>query len=392
VPTHTSSPIDNYNALVSSTLAGAAGTGRFTYSLDNGETALKSAGNTSAEIVSPASGGYAIPDTGLVLTFTGSFVLGDTYTFKTAAAEAASGDLTTALTAMETTYLSQATMAMETVIDMANSAAAWATQAAALETHALALFSLGIYVRAFTEVPTLGSVTSNPAGTVDVDTEDTDSVLVSQRALVSAVHVVGCAGDALVTSSLTGLTLRRNAAWLAAARASAKEASQNLGAVADGGLTGVVYLFRDETSTPVLDAAGFLSLRTFPGAPGFFCTDAHTCSLSTSDYYALANARVVDRACGIARVSALPLVQAKIPTKAGGVITEGKAKEIEGRIDSQLETNLVDTSPADAVGASVTVSRTNNVLSTGEIIMGVSVQPFAYARTITQNIGLSVQA
>jgi hypothetical protein len=243
-----------------------------------------------------------------------------------------------------------------------------------------------------TECPTSGSVYASGSSLV-VDSADSDSVLIAQRANVSAAHVLVGAGDCLLTSPVTGLTLRRSAMWIAAARASAVEASQNLGFVGLGGVQGVSYIFRNETATPGLDAAGFTTLRQINGVPGFYITDAHTCSLSTSDYYPFTNARVIDIGCTVTRANALPLVNSKIPTTTRGgnvgVITEKKAQQIEARIGGALITVMVATVPQNAVAAAAVVDRTHNILSDGNLIISVGIQPFAYSRTVTVYIGLA---
>lgn len=395
VPTQASSPVDNYSALVTISKSGALGTAQFTYSLDNGETALAGNGSTSSAIITAGSGIYAIPNSGIVITFTGSQVLGDTFNFKTGAASTSNNDLVTAYGLMETTLLASQQEAMVTVVNMPVSAAGWGTEAGSQETAALALFNLGVFVRFISEVPTVGSIFVL-SGTLTVDSADTDSVLIAERALVSAAHVVAGAGDCLLLSPLTGLAQRRSAAWTASARASAVEASRNIGDVSLGGLPGVIHLFRDENASPGLDAAGYTTMRTFPGLPGFYITDAHTCSSTTSDYYPFTNARVIDLGCHIALINALPLVNGKVPTTVRnglvGVITEKKAQQIEARLDNALLTGLVNIEPQDAVDASTTVNRTHNILSDGNLIIAVGIQPFAYSHTVTVNIGLTVSA
>lgn len=393
VGTASSSPIDNYNVLVTVLTSGALTTGTFQYSLDNGETALDGNGVTSAEILSSASGTYVIPNSGLVLTFSGTLNGDDTYTFKTVSPRTSS--FTSALTALETTYLAQANYAMASVIQMPTSASDWATEAAALETAATALFNAGVYMRFLSEVPTVGSVYASGSSVI-TDTADTDAVLIAQRASVSAAHVLAGAGDCLLVSPVTGLSLRRSACWIAAARASAVEASQNVGFVGLGGVTGVIHLFRNETANPGLDAAGFTTLRQINGVPGFYITDAHTCSLATSDYYPFTNARVIDIGCTVTRANALPLVNSKIPTTTRdgnpGVITEKKAQQIEGQIGGALITVMVDTRPQNAVAANAVVDREHNILADGNLIIAVAIQPYAYARTVTVYIGMAVAA
>lgn len=391
VPTFTASPIDYYAPKVSIVTAGALGTMQFTYSLDG------TAGNTSAAIVSAGSGVYVIPSTGLVLTFTGSSTVGDYFTFTAAGPTYTSTDLSNALTALQTTYLASAQYSMATVVGSIASASAFATQASSLETAAAALFNNGVYVRFFLGCPTTGTVLPN-AGSVTVDSADTDAVVIAARQGMSTPHVVPCAGDFAHNSPVSGLSLRRNAVLAAAARAADVEASQNLGWVQAGGILSATSLYRDENATPGFDAAGLTCLRTFAGAGagGIYLADAHTGAASTSDYYPVTNARVIDRACGIARLAALPLVNSKVPTTTRnslpGVITEKKAQQIEQRINAALQAALVDGSPQDAVATAVVVNRTNNVLSTGQLIIAVAVQPFGYARTVTVNLGMTISA
>lgn len=388
IATFASAPVDDYTPTITVGVGGALGTMQFTYSLDGTAT------NTSATVTSAGGGVYAIPGTGLVLTFAGTFNAGDLWTFVCAASTFAGSDLTAALTALETTYLAQAQFALVGVDGGNVSASAWATQAATLETAALTLFANGVYVRCFTGCPTVGTVLPN-AGSVTIDSADTDTVVITARGTIAAPHAVPCAGDALMTSVVSGLKLRRNAAWPALARATKVKASRNLGAYKDGGLNNVTALFRDENATPGFDAAGITSLRTYSGAGsnGFYVTDAHTGALSTSDYYPLTNARVVDRACAIGRVAGLPLVLDEIPTTTRGtnvgVITEQRAKKIDGDVTNALAAGLTLGNPQDAVGVLATTNRTNNVLGTSTVIIAIAVQPYAYGKYIVENIGMT---
>jgi hypothetical protein len=401
VGTFTASPVDDYSPRVAISLGGALGTMQFTYCLDfNASAQLNiTSSNTSAAITSTGGGTYAIPGTGIVLTFSGTFTAGDTYDFSAAAPTFAGSDLTAASTALTTTYLPQMGQISMIVVDCANaSASAWATQVAALETLATALFNLGVYVNIFATCPTLGTVLPN-AGSVTVDAADTDTVVIAQRVTMSAKDICPCAGDDLLVSPVTGLNFRRPSMWATAARAASVEASQDVGAVEDGGLVGVVGLFRDENATPAFYAAGITCHRTFTNngnVTGFYVTQGLMATVSTSDYYTLTNSRVVDRACAITLATALTYTLSKIPTTTrngvSGVITERKAQKIEGRLDGALQTGMVDTDPADAVAVNAVVNRTHQVSSDNQLIISVAVQPFFYAKTITVNIGLTVQA
>lgn len=394
VPTFTASPVDDYNVLVTIPTAGALGVAQFIYSLDNGASQLKGAGTNSSAVLVPAGGVYAIPYTGLVLTFASTFTMDNTYTFQTAGPSSSPADMTAAYTALQTTFLNQAIYSMVTVLNTYASVAAWATAAAAAEAFNTTMNNLGVYVRVINEVPTLGTVSGN-AGSITVDVADTDSVVVTARQGVSAPHVNGGAGDMLLYQPLSGLNLRRSAAFTTAMRSSKFEASRNIGDVSAGGVPGVIYLFRNEYSTQALDAAGLTTMSQYPGVAGFYMTDAHTCTLATSDYYPWTNARVVDRASQVCRLNGMQLVNTKQPTttRSGqpGCITEKAAAKIEKKINSALATALVDSNPQDAVATNVIVTRTNNLLSSGNLIITGVVQPYGYARTISFNVGLTVQ-
>jgi hypothetical protein len=401
VGTFTASPVDDYSPRVAISLGGALGTMQFTYCLDfNASAQLNvTSSNTSSAIVSTGGGTYAIPNTGIVLTFAGTFTAGDTYDFVTAAPTFGGSDLTAALTALQTTYLPQMGQISMIMSDCANaSASAWATQVASLETAASAFFNKGVFVDLFTSCPTLGTVLPN-AGSVTVDVADTDSVVIAQRVTMSAQDVCACAGDDLLVSPSTGLNFRRPSLWASAARAANVEASQDIGAVEDGGLVGVIGLFRDENATPGFFAAGITCHRTFTNngaVTGFFVTQGLTATISTSDYYTLTNSRVIDRACSVVYAAALIYTLAKIPTTTrngqSGLITERKAQKIEKRLTGILQTAMVDTQPQDAVGVIVTVDRTHNILSDSTLPISIGVQPFAYGKYINITIGMTVQA
>jgi len=390
VPTFTASPVDEYELVVTIVLDGALGTMQFTYTLDG------TVANTSSTIISSVGGVYAIPGSGLVLTFAGTFFSDETYSARTIGPTFSGTDLAAAFTLLKSTYLAQSSYAMIAINGAPADAAAWAAQATVIQAQAEALFNLGVFVRCFNAGPTVGTIHADGTGDITIDSADTDSIVVAARATVNTPRDVLCAGDWRMSSTLSGLEFRRNAMWAAAARASAHESSEDIGAVQDGAVTGAIKLYRDENATPAFDAAGIVCLRTFTGGgtSGVYITEGLTGALATSDFYRLANGRVIDVACGVVLANARPLVLAKIPTTTRnnfpGVITERKAQQIEGKLAGALHTVLIDRDPADATDVDVVVNRTHNVLSDGQLILSVSAQPFAYARTVTANIGLKV--
>lgn len=94
-----SSPLDDYNVVITITRAGKVGTSpypAFTYSLDDGIS-------TSDEISVPIAGSYVIPNTGITLVFSNGatgFIVGDVFKFSTVGATWNNTDLSAALTSL----------------------------------------------------------------------------------------------------------------------------------------------------------------------------------------------------------------------------------------------------------------------------------------------------
>jgi hypothetical protein len=392
VPTQTSSPLDWWTPVATIEVGGALATMQFNYSLDGTQA------NTSGNILSSSGGTYAIPGTGLVLTFSGTFTAGDAYNSSTAGPATTNTDLVNAFAALQTTYLPSANYSMLCVLGNLASASTWATQCATIQTQTTTLFNSNVFVRCFNGAPTIGTIIPNGSGGITIDSADNDAALITARAGVSAPRVAAAAGDVLLSSPLSGLSQRRNASWAASGRAASVDPAENIGATEDGAIQGVTFLYRDETVTPALDAIGFITMRSFPGSvasgtglPGFYITNGHTMDTVTSDYFPLTNARVVDQASQIAYAAALAYVNAKIPTTTRnglvGVITERKAQQIEAVITGKLNTALVEVVPQQAIAVQVQVNRDNNVLATSTLELTVGVQPFGYSEFIEVSIG-----
>jgi hypothetical protein len=215
---------------------------------------------------------------------------------------------------------------------------------------------------------------------------------------MSANDVVPCAGDWLMTSAVSGVQFRRNASWAAAARAAKVAASQDIGAASDGGITSAVKLYRDENATPGFFNAGITCLRTFSGLGlgGVYVTRGLTGALSTSDYYPLTNTRVIKQAQAITRLNLLPYINTKIPTQTRngqvGTVREDFAQKIEAKLGAVLYAGLVASQPQNAVAVSAQVVRTNNIFSTGQLQVIVSVQPYAYSPFVVATVGMTIQA
>lgn len=373
IATQTSQPVDDFTGRVEIRLTGSKTVATFRYTLDY---FLDDGGNDlstwSSDIIIPTGLKYALPNTGIFLTFSdASYTDGDTHDFTTIASGVSTSNVTAAFTAL----YAQASLSYKFahVVAMSTSAAGAATLAGVIDTNMSTAQAAFRYVRAFMDVPTVGTRILS-GGAPIADTADTDSVVAAAFAALDESRVVWGAGDFLCISAVNGRLCRRPASWQGAMRAAGTvRLAENLHRVRSGALKNVRKLYRDEAATEALDAARFLTLRTHIGKQGYYITRGRTGAVSTSDFSRLANAFVMDRACTIARAKGVDLIGDDVNVNDDGTITEKAAATVETEINKALTEGLVDT--LDASAAYVTVSRTANVLSTATAPISVRVKP-----------------
>ena len=357
----TGSPLDAFDVQVRITRDGvnlAANTAAFQYSLDGGDT-------WSPEIAMPTSGTYAIPGSGLTLTFSNgtsgtSFVNGDLYRFATTAPSYTLTDLNAAFDVLlgdprEWGWVHVVGAATPAVF------AAVATRMQQAETNYRFAFAL-------LEAP-----------------DDTDANLLASWANSADRRVAVAAGYAELTSPLTGRVHKRSIAWVASGRLAAIPVHEHLGRIVRGPVPGVVSLYRDEAKTPALDEKGFTTMRTVIGRDGFYFTRGRIKAPAGSDFQFIENRRVMDRACRIVRNAALRYLNESVRVDDQGNIYEPDARAMEAFIEGQLIAGLV--SPGHASAVQVSVKRDSNVLSTRSTTVTVRVRPLGYLEYIEANIG-----
>lgn len=386
ITSQASSPFDHYTPRVEITTAGALATAKFHYSLDyHTETTISGAteekGTWSATILTPAGGKVALTGTGIYLTLASTFVADDVYDFKVVPPTFTTTEEAAALAALK---LVQSDFGFVHVVGFPASASAGATLFASVDTKMGEFEAASRYVWALIDCPTSGSVVNN-AGSLSTSSES-DSTVAAAFAACDDVRVAVGGGDCFLVSPLTGLSLRRPASWMAAARAAKVKISEDLGWVGRGTVSGVTSLCRDEAVTPALDEAHFITLRSLYGRNGYFITNSKIFTDATSDYSSIPRRRVMDEACRLARQVAVDYINSDVRVDATtGYIDERDAQKIEAKIRSVLDAGLVATGNASSVAC--TVSRTTNILSTESEPITIRVTPKAYMREIAVSIG-----
>jgi hypothetical protein len=360
----THSPVDAYDIRVEVMTAGALGAGAFRYSLDGANT-------FSGTILIPAGGKFVIPNTGIVLTFSGTFVLGDIYT----GVATPPGFTTTEIAAGTTALLANASeWGFLHVGGKPASAAAAATLASAIGTV------MDLAEAAFRYV----------FGVIECPQEEGDSAIKSAFASFTHPRVAVCCGDVGLTSVVTLRSERRSVAWPYTAALSASKLSTHPGETTDrngaGPLKGVTSLYRDEEATPDLDPARFVTARTIIGKPGYFITRGRMMAAPGSDFEQVMNRRVMDRICTVTRSALVDFMNRDVRIDPiSGYILEMDAQEIDAIGTGKLEATIL--SEGEASSVSLVTSRTDNILTTSTINVDVACVPKGYAETIIATIG-----
>lgn len=375
--TQVSSPLDGYSVRVVVTTTGGLGAGIFTYTVDGGN-------NVSGQILIPSGGRYAIPNTGVVLVFSGTFTAADDYRFTTTTATFATSDVTAAVVALRALPNE---WFMVHVVGMGADAAAAASMASTLDTQTTAAATEFRYVFGVVECPTSGSITSGGVSA------QSDSTVAAAFASFSSERVAVCAGDVQHVSVLSGQMLRRNLGTVYTSRLCAIQPSEHPGHPAATGnlkkadLANTKSIYRDESATPTLDSNRFVTARTHIGVPGYFITRGRMMAAPGSDFESVMNRRVVDIACSVTRRTVLPILNQKVAVdKTTGFIHTLEADAIESTIKDALRAALVVR--GDATNVDAAVKRDEPILTTKTMPITIGITPYGYPETINVTIGL----
>jgi len=366
--TQVSSPLDAYSVLVTMLAGGALGTATFNVSVDGGNTLV------GGQIATPGGGKYAVPNTGVVLVFAGTFTLGDTYAFTTTNAGFSGSDVTSAYTVA---LASSILWGFSHLVGAASTSAGAATIAATVDTLMTTAQTAYRFTWTIVECPT----------------SEADATVIAAFASFAGTRVMVCAGDVGALSPMNGRVLRRNNAWIVSAHISAIAAGEDAGFVGSTSpIKNVVSLYSNGTVTTwdptALDANRFTTMRTLPGKQGYFITNGNMMATSGSDFNLVQRRRVMDIACTVTRASLLNYLNASVRVnKTTGYIDERDAQQIEAKVNDALNAAIVATGFATA--ASVVLNRTTNLLSTNNEPVSVRVTPLAYLKTISVSIGFS---
>lgn len=182
-------------------------------------------------------------------------------------------------------------------------------------------------------------------------------------------------------------------AGLVGGRLAAIPVQRNIARTADGPLAITTPGFSNNalntTLTPsnldTMNDKGYIFLRGYEGQAGYYFNMDHTATVSTDDFNNLRYGRVIDKASLLAYATYIQRLNDEILIdEVTGKMQPSVIKSLEGEIEKQIQLNMVDEiSAADAF-----IDADQNVLSTNNINVELSITPKGNASTFTVTLGL----
>lgn len=360
---------DDYEPYFKTVAGGTIGVAGITYqwSLDGGRTLSPiTALGTANTFVFPGSGGIGYSFAA------GTLVAGDVIKSRAKAPQWTSGELTTALAALQVSGL------------------AWefAHIVGALDGTAFDAIEL-----AFASMPErwwCGSFRLPTVAESDATYQAAFNTAFSAKATIKGAVA---AGGTETTSAVTGRKYLRPVGFSAFSLQYAVSEEIDIAQVDLGGLPGVSLRdvngnpkHHDESVNPGLDDMRAVSLRTIDGVPGIHVTNPRLLSTPGSDFEFTQHRRVMILARMALRIYFVRRLSKEIlVSKDTGFILEEEALEIEEGARQAMAGLLMAKPKASDVD--FTLSRTDNVLSTKTLTGQGFVTPLAYPKTINIELG-----
>ena len=151
--------------------------------------------------------------------------------------------------------------------------------------------------------------------------------------------------------------------------------------------TGVLVSAVSQNQLAALDTYRYIFLLKYTGNSGTFWNEGNTAISATSDYAYIEDNRTIDKACRGIYASLLPALGSPLDVNADGTLTN----QTIAYFTSLSKVNLNQMVSNQELSAfAVSINPAQNVLSTSTLTITVQLVPVGVARTITFNIGYSV--
>lgn len=376
------SPVDSYPFKILITRAGGVGVGAFKIAMDV-------TGTYGAETAIPGGGTYAIPGTGITLTFTGTFDVGDLITFSSTGPTSTAGDLTTALGVLSGLNVDggeahicgglTGAMAASIISWLASERAASREWVVFMETRDRNTGETAAQYKAALLADFAGLI--EPNGCLVVIPGWWNTVLQGNRGI-----------------------MRRSFAWAAVTQIWRLPYWVHPSSRQDGGgaLPGLYTPTtpgtpdtHDERLSPGLGGSGgrFMTVQSLPGAENlglWFVGDAAglrspgTFAAGTSDFSLLMYARTGNR-CRRAMLSfGSQILASRYPTKTSGALTDASRKKLNGKAAAYLKNRLGE----GVVKVRVEFSSTENLKVNKRLAYTAFLDVYGYALKVNGTVAI----
>lgn len=422
VMTVTGAPYDDGDVLVKVTGAGTVSTGGpagiIQVSLDNGRTFGPS---ITLPLSAPAT--YAIANTNMTLSFshagTDDLVVGDTYTFGASGPAWQNSDVESALNTLAGSQYGVVGWGSTWIVGNGGSGSQALTggvdgaDATIIEGYLDELATAYTYTRSF-----LSARDASPpaafGGTGESEVSWINSVNADYSNVSARRLCVGAANwntpSAFANPSAGTPIYRRNVAWDGAARlvnlaaTGAGGPQTHLGRVSDGSLATIVvdsskdpldgFVYHDESQVAGLDyifsgvGGRFMTTTTRKKRPGVFITNPLLMSPPGSVFTMLMYGSVMDVACDVVYAVGSQFINSDLRLNPNGTIFVNDALMIQATIAAAINEQMLSAkmiSPRTIV----VVDQTNNIRTTGNVNITVTIVSRGYVLKETVNIGFA---
>lgn len=371
-----------YRAKVRIRSTGALGVAKFDYSLDGDYT-------PSDVLTVPAGGTYAVPNTGLTLTFVAGggpviFESGDYHTFTSTPAHYTTTNLGTAINAIWSQLGARRVRQVYFAGKCASSSAA-ATMAAAAATH----------------LDTFASKDHFARGIIDMGI-DTAATALTSFASFTDDRLMTVYGDADIVSlrPIAGSGVPRVPAMNAVAeRCASAQLSENPGRKMSGSLRGVRNITHDEAVLGAFSEADRITtLRSYVGEGGYYVLNGYIKCPPGSDFVYYDWGRTIDEICETEVDAQNKWLLAKLRALLDGTgnIDPLDAERVELAVRAELKARLLDPTNIEGFkghvsGLSYALDRTNDFLGTRIFRSATKAVPLPPVEGIESVIGFTRQ-
>lgn len=381
VTTLSGTPRDRYGVMVTIIAGGSLGTSTFQFSLDNWVTETAGAVPATQSNTYATAATFVIPNSGLTINFAaGTYVAGDTFYFATTPGEPGTTDLGAVNTAVTASTLLAVDLWQVSGVQATYTGAG--AFAAAFEGYLAGLTQGYRYVR----------------GITDIGSGDTEANVHTEAAAWTGVRVMPAYGYEIVASALPfeGFS-NRKCSMVASigARAQAELISSDLSRTAAGACSEVLFIYFDGFLNQQLDADQISTMRTWPNKAGFWIAGGKLKCSFGSDFTDWQFGRVMDEACLTTYNGQFPLQSAIFRATSSGTVDPRDAAYAERGVQGQLDDELL--APTNSAGSSghvsavaYSISLTNNIVETMQLVTSVALVPLGYAKLISTTLAFQL--